>query len=136
MRFLFGAGVLTLIMFTQLHTKNLTPVHAAPYIPDNDEAILETLPLSGDPRQRQLRQWQHQLSKDPHNLSLAIRLANHYFKLGHTEADPRFDGYAQSSLQPWWEKPTPPTEVLLIRAMLEQRGHHFDGYRRRVGQPF
>lgn len=123
---LFGVGMLILITFTQFHTENHTSVHAAPYIPDDDEAILETLPLSGDPRQRPLRQWQHQLSKDPQNLSVAIRLANHYLKLGHTEADPRFDGYARAALLPWWEKPTPPTEVLLIRAMLEQRGHQFD----------
>ena len=118
--------MLILITFTQFYTENMTSVHAAPYIPDDDETILETLPLSGDPRQRQLRQWQRQLSKDPQNFSLAIRLAKYYLKLGHTEADPRFDGYARAALQTWWEKPTPPTEVLLIRAMLEQRGHQFD----------
>ncbi len=101
-------------------------VHAAPYIPDDDNAILETLPLSGDPQQLQLRQWQRQLSQDPHNLSLALRIAKYYLKVGHTEADPRSDGYAQAALLPWWEQPSPPTEVLLIRAMLKQRGHHFD----------
>ncbi len=123
---LLGVGMLILIMFTQFHSENLRSVHAVPYIPEDDETVLETLPLARDPRQRQLRQWQHQLSKDPHNLSLAIRLANYYLKLGHSEADPRFDGYARAALQPWWGKPTPPTEVLLIRAMLAQRGHQFD----------
>ena len=123
---LFGTGLLTLILFSQLLSKNLASVHAAPYIPNNDEAILETLPLSGDPRQRQLRQWRQELSQDPENLPLAIRLANQYLRIGHTEADPRFDGYARAALLPWWNARKPPTEVLLIQAMLQQRGHQFD----------
>ena len=120
---LCGAGIVILIALLQFRSGNLLSVQAAPYIPNNDAVILETLTFSGDPRLRQLR---HQLSQDPQNLSLAIRLANHYLKLGHTKADPRFDGYAQAALLPWWEQPTPPTEVLLIRAMLQQRGHQFD----------
>ncbi len=118
--------MLILAIFTQLHRENMAPVHAAPYIPDDDNAILETLPLSGDPQQRLLSQWQRQLSQDPHNLPLALRIATNYLKVGHTEADPRFDGYARAALIPWWEMPSPPNEVLLIRAMLKQRGHHFD----------
>ena len=123
---LFSAGMLILITFTQLYSEHVALVHAAPYIPDNDNIILETLPLSGDPQQRQLRQWREQLSQDPYNLPLAIRVAKRYLKLGHTEADPRFDGYARAALSPWKEKSSPPTAVLLIRAILEQRGHHFD----------
>jgi len=120
---LCGVGLVILIILVQFRSGNLLSVQAAPYIPDNDAVILETLTFSGDPRLRQLR---HQLSQDPQNLSLAIRLANHYLKLGHTKADPRFDGYAQAALLAWWEQATPPTEVLLIRAMLQQRGHEFD----------
>ncbi len=118
--------MLILAIFTQLHTENMALVHATPYIPNDDNTILETLPLSGDLQQRLVRQWQRQLSKNPQNLPLAIRVARHYLKLGHTEADPRFDGYARAALLPWWKMPSPPTEILLIRAMLEQRGHHFD----------
>ena len=119
-------GMLILMTFSQLHTDHIGFVHAAPYLPDDDNTILETLPLSGDPQQRLLRQWQRQLSQDPHNLSLAVRIAKYYLKVGHTEVDPRFDGYAQAALSPWWDQPSPPNEVLLIRATLEQRGHHFD----------
>lgn len=125
-RVLLSTGIWLLLVITQLHIENMGIVHAAPYIPDDDSAILETLPLSGDPQQRQVRQWRRQLSQDPHNLSLAIRVARHYLKLGHKEADPRFDGYAQAALSPWWEKSSPPNDVLLIRAILEQRGHYFD----------
>ncbi len=123
---LVGVSIVILIALIQFCSGNLLSVHAAPYIPDNDAVILETLAFPGDPRQRQLRRLRHQLSQDPQNLSLAIRLANHYLKLGHTEADPRFDGYARAALLPWWDTPTPPTEVLLIRAILQQREHQFD----------
>jgi len=123
---LFGTSMVFLLAFTQLNKENFISAQAAPYIPDNDAVVLETLPLSGDPRLRQLRQWRNELSRDPKNLTLAIHSARHYVTLGHTEADPRFDGYARAALRPWWDTPTPPTEVLLIRAMLQQRGHQFD----------
>jgi Tfp pilus assembly protein PilF len=122
----FGSIVLFLITLVLFDAMPLRLVQAAPYIPDHDAVVLETLPLSGDSRTVQLRQWRQQLSHDPENLSLAIRLANQYLMLGHTEADPRFDGYARATLLPWWDQPTPPSEVLLIRATLRQRGHEFD----------
>ncbi len=118
--------MLILLTFFQLQIGNYSFVYAAPYIPDDEDVILETLPLSGDPRKQQLLKRRQQLSKDPHNLSLAIQIARHYLELGHTEADPRFDGYARAALLPWWEQPSPPSEVLLIRATLKQRGHHFE----------
>jgi predicted Zn-dependent protease len=40
--------------------------------------------------------------------------------------DPRFAGYAQAALAPWWERSDPPSEVLLLRATLRQRVHEFD----------
>lgn len=122
---LSGTLFLILTTFPQFHAEKFTTAFAAPYIPEDDSLVLESLPLSADPLQQQLRQWRQQLSNDPQNLSLAVGLANQYLKLGHTEADPRFDGYARAALLPWWKKPTPPTEVLLIRAMLRQRGHQF-----------
>ncbi|MEX0830504.1 MAG: tetratricopeptide repeat protein [Nitrospirales bacterium] len=105
---------------------HLGALHAAPYIPDHGSMVLETLHFSGDSRFQQLRQWRQQLSQNPENLPLAIRLANRYLTLGHTEADPRFDGYARAALLPWWGKAKPPSEVLLIRATLQQREHKFD----------
>ena len=45
--------------------------------------------------------------------------------LGRREADPRFDGYAQAALAPWWQLARPPLPVLILRATLRQRRHDF-----------
>lgn len=107
-------------------TWNIESLHAKPYIPDSDSAILEYLPLSTDPRIRQLRNLQTDLSQEPNNLDLAVHLARKFIELGRAESDPRYDGYAQAALQPWWNGPNPPTDVLLLRALLHQRSHHFN----------
>ncbi len=101
-------------------------LHAEPYIPQDDAIILEKLPVSRDPQIKKLRELRIQLTETPNILSLAVRLARAYLQLGHTRADPRYDGYAQAALQPWWNIENPPIEVLLIRATLEQRGHNFN----------
>ncbi|MDR4494716.1 MAG: tetratricopeptide repeat protein [Nitrospirales bacterium] len=105
---------------------NIGSVQAKPYVPESDSAIVEHVPLSGDPRIRQIRDAQLELSQDPRNLELAVHLARQLVELGRAEADPRYDGYAQSALQPWWNSSTPPSDVLFLRALLRQRSHHFD----------
>lgn len=101
-------------------------LYAKPYIPQNDSIVLETLPSSRDPHMKALRERRVQLSKDPQNLTLAVHLARAYLQLGHTKADPRYDGYAQAALKPWWNMVQPPPDVLIVRATLRQRRHDFD----------
>ncbi|MBA3965518.1 MAG: hypothetical protein H0X47_07060, partial [Nitrospirales bacterium] len=105
---------------------NAETVQATPYLPDSDFTVLEHVPQSEDPRVRQLRTARLELSQDPGNLDLAVHLARQLVELGRAEADPRYDGYAQAALQPWWSHSSPPTEVLFIRALLRQRSHHFN----------
>src|SRR6185436_16851932 len=40
--------------------------------------------------------------------------------------DPRYVGYAQSTLQPWWNTPDPPAPVRTLRAIVLQYDHRFD----------
>ncbi len=105
---------------------NAESVQATPYLPDFDSTVLEYVPQSENPRVRQLRTARLELSQDPGKLNLAIHLARQLVELGRAEADPRYDGYAQAALQPWWSHSSPPTEVLFIRALLRQRSHHFN----------
>jgi hypothetical protein len=42
------------------------------------------------------------------------------------EGDPRYIGYAQAVLAPWWDAPDPPPRVRLMRAVLLQFNHQFD----------
>jgi tetratricopeptide (TPR) repeat protein len=101
-------------------------IAAAPFVPQEDSRILERLPYTTDTLEiRELRQWHAELSRQPDNLELAVRLAWGYIAQGRAEADPRYYGYAQAALEPWWQQP--PAPVLLLRATLRQNRHDFEG---------
>ena len=102
-------------------------LQAAPYIPQSDSEVLEQLPASRDPLLQKLRQHQTQLAKSPDDLKHAVDLAQAYVQLGRTTTDPRYDGYAEAALQPWWNMLQAPIEVLILRATLRQRRHDFSG---------
>ena len=100
---------------------------AAPFIPQDPAQILERLPVRpADPALAGLGEMRRQLAVDPHQLELAVDLADRYFRLAVRQGDPRFIGYAQSALTPWWGQAEPPTGVLVLRAGLKQYLHQFD----------
>lgn len=101
--------------------------HAAPYTPTSDTQVLERLPeRAADPRSREMRQWRQDLRADPRNVALAVRLARRYHEEVAAEGDPRYIGYAQAALAPWWDMPDPPPDVRVLRAILRQFSHQFD----------
>ena len=102
------------------------PVQAAPYVPQDDTQILEQLPASMGRAAQEQRALRSQLKEEPHDLKLAIHLARRYIEIGRAESDPRYLGYAQAALQPWWDQSKPPAEVLLLRATLRQNRHEFE----------
>lgn len=55
----------------------------------------------------------------------AVRLATHLHQLATEHADPRYDGRAQAVLARWWAQPTPPDDVLYLRAVIRQHIHDF-----------
>lgn len=116
--------LLCVVMVLPAYTAHLL---AAPYIPQSDTEVLEQLPSSRDPLLQKLRQRQTQLAKSPEDLKRAIDLAQAYIQLGRTTTDPRYDGYAEAALYPWWNMTQAPTEVLILRATLRQRRHDFEG---------
>ena len=99
---------------------------AIPFIPDNDEQVLERLPLATNSVNRDTRALRNTLNTNPRQLELAIKLSKRYIALGKAEADPRYYGYAQGVLNPWWDSSEPPSEVLLLRALILQNRHDFD----------
>jgi len=102
----------------------LAALQAAPFIPDSDGQILEHLP--SDAFARESRSLRKDLRLNPGNLELAVKLSQAYIKLGKAEADPRYYGYAQGLLNPWWAMPNPPAAILLPRALILQNRHDFD----------
>jgi Tfp pilus assembly protein PilF len=98
---------------------------ATPYIPADGNKVVEHLPSRADPVQRELQKLRAELSKNPNNLPLASALAQRYIEQARTEGDPRYLGYAQAALAPWWKLPQAPDAVLVLRATLRQSTHQF-----------
>ncbi|MBI2312028.1 MAG: hypothetical protein HYU77_05945 [Betaproteobacteria bacterium] len=101
---------------------------AAPYLPRDDAQVLERLPVrAGDPAWREVRRLRQELSRNTQDLGVALTLAERYYGLALAEGDPRYIGYAQSALKPWWDAADAPAGALLLRATLRQYLHDFDG---------
>ena len=98
---------------------------AAPYTPKDGSAVIEQLPRRADATQSELRGLRQQLNATPHDLALAASFAQRYISLARSETDPRYLGYAQAALAPWWRQATPPLPVRLLRATILQSTHKF-----------
>lgn len=100
---------------------------AAPYLPTTDAQVLATVPArASDPRARELVALRAAWRAQPQDLAAAVRLAQRYFEEVAAEGDPRYIGYAQAALQPWWGQAEPPVAVRVLRAQLLQFDHRFD----------
>ncbi|MDB5762871.1 MAG: hypothetical protein JWQ21_1866, partial [Herminiimonas sp.] len=102
-----------------------SPVFAAPYIPDDDAQVIETLPGRNDPAQRQLNRLRTELAAAQNKLPVATELARRYIGQARSEGDPRYLGYAQAVLAPWWNEQQPPEAVRVLRATIYQSTHQF-----------
>ncbi|HEY6240364.1 MAG TPA: hypothetical protein VIW78_05950 [Burkholderiales bacterium] len=114
-------GALTIALFALV-------AQAAPYVPEDDAVVLEHLPVRpNDPIARELRRLRADLAADPNDLDTALELARRYFDLAGSEGDPRYVGYAEAALRPWWNLPDLPIEARVMRAILNQYSHDFNG---------
>lgn len=99
--------------------------HAAPYLPASGSQVIETMPRRSDPAQQDTERLRKQVRSSPTDVGLATALARRYIEIGRSETDPRYFGYAQAALAPWWNAKAPPHDVRLLRATLMQSTHHF-----------
>ena len=104
-----------------------SPTSGEPFLPQQDTQVLERLSVKpADPVARELRTLRARLSRNPQNVDVAISLATKFIAQARSQGDPRFLGQAQAILAPWWNLPTPPPSVLLLRATIRQNAHEFD----------
>ena len=96
------------------------PAQASPFLPASDSVVLEHLPDAGD------RGRHRALAADPHNLALALSVAQADLGRARALGDPRYLGRAQAALAPWAATGAPP-EVTLLRAVILQSNHDFTG---------
>lgn len=102
-----------------------TPAAAAPYLPGDDALVLERLPDRSAIEYRDLDRLRAAATAEPGNVDAAVALADAYYGISRREGDPRYLGYAQAALTPWWKDPEAPTQVLITRATLLQNSHEF-----------
>lgn len=113
-------GVLTAILAWLV----ATTAPAAPFVPAEDDLVLERLP-----RVAVGLGTGQQAAADVGRgaLSAAIARAGDLIAAGRAEGDPRYLGYAQGVLAPWWDETDPPASVRLLRARIRQARHDFAG---------
>lgn len=101
------------------------PALADPYLPPNDDTVLQVLarPFTGGMRLERARDTLAQESTDPER---AAQLAGSYLEANAATGEPRYLGYAKKALEPWNVAAQPPLHVWLLRARIEQRLHSFD----------
>ncbi|MBC8056703.1 MAG: hypothetical protein H7Y61_09000, partial [Rhizobiales bacterium] len=103
------------------------PARASPFLPTSDGQVLERLPSRvTDPRAAELNSLRLAWRAEPQDLDNALRLARAYYDAVVAEGDPRYVGYAQAALQPWWDQPAPPPALRVQRAVLRQFDHQFE----------
>ncbi len=107
----------------------LETIQAKPFIPEYDNQVLERLPgqLFQSESSAKIKQLKTQIKSHPNDWSSASQLAQHYIDLAKTQADPRYMGYAQAILNPWWQKPQQSSQALIMRAVIRQNAHDFKG---------
>lgn len=104
----------------------VTPSFATPYIPSSPKEVLEKLPANSATSSKEFKALRAALNNHPNDIAVAVELAKSYIERSRIEGDPRYLGYAQAALAPWWKLKEPPIQVLVLRATLLQSTHHFD----------
>jgi len=100
---------------------------AAPFVPSTDLQVVERLPTkANDPAAREINALRTAWRREPGNVALAVDLARRWFEQAGVDGDPRYVGYAQAALQPWWNLSDPPVAARVMRAVILQYGHRFD----------
>ncbi|MEO5770962.1 MAG: hypothetical protein ABIQ29_02720 [Burkholderiaceae bacterium] len=103
------------------------PVPAAPFTPNSDAQVLARIPARAlDAQARELQSLRAASKASPGDVDRAVALARRYIEAAAGDGDPRYMGYAQAALSPWWAEAAPPVAVRVQRAVLRQYGHGFD----------
>ncbi|OEZ95686.1 hypothetical protein DUGA2_64480 [Duganella sp. HH101] len=91
--------------------------------PGSSDEVIEHIPEFK--RQQALRRLQELLRAQPADEDLAAAVVQAQLTLARRTGDPRYLGYAQTSLAPWWSDPAPPPRIALLRASVLQKRHEF-----------
>ncbi|MEO5656667.1 MAG: hypothetical protein ABIO65_09730 [Nitrospiria bacterium] len=80
-----------------------------------------------DPSTRELRRMREESAAAGTDVPKAVAMAKRYIELGRADGDPRYYGYAQAVLAPWWNVTEAPAMVSVMKGTIRQSYHDFDG---------
>ncbi|MDP1827759.1 MAG: tetratricopeptide repeat protein [Archangium sp.] len=89
---------------------------SGPFIPRSDGEVLEEVPKSAPRPTAPLTVEE-----------AAVRAKALIVEARRAGGDPRLLGRAQATLGPWWNEPSPPPQIRILRATLKQSFHDFEG---------
>lgn len=119
---LVGMALITLEIFLRLARVDNATIPASTPSPVPQHVLEKADPtLHSSTYYRLHTQWQNA----PTDPASALPLARWYIEQAQTRFDPRLWGFAQATLQPWWESTSPPVDLLLLRAIVRQHAHDF-----------
>jgi len=106
----------------------VTPASAVdvPYTPASDSEVLERLVVPRLAGTASLAELRAHWAAQPTLVPAALAYARAALELNRREEDPRYLGYAERALRPWWERPDAPPEVMLLRASLRLARMDYD----------
>lgn len=100
---------------------------AVPFTPANDNEVVERLPVATDPALRTVESLRRQLASRPADAGLRLDIGERYFALAMAQGDPRYVGYAISTIAPLEKTAADDSRYWLVRGQLQQYSHDFDG---------
>ncbi len=108
--------------------------YRAPYLPSDDNEVLQQVPPASDPAVRQMAILRAELNVSPTSLRVADQLAAAYLGFGRRLGDAHYAGYAEAVIAPWMAAASPPVAALVLQATILQVRHEFDPARKLLQQ--
>lgn len=119
----WAIGSLLVLILAVSVLARLAPASTETYVPRSNDEVLETLPASLVQSSLRLPEAR---PPDPHqSAEQAVQRARAEIERYRESADPRFLGRAEAALGEYWDQPSPPPPVLVLRARIRQSNHEF-----------
>lgn len=120
---LLGVPLLLLALAVAVTLAHPAPAAETPNFPESEQEVLETLP--GQTEGRRLGSAAAATRSAAPDVTTAVARARAELTHYQETADPRFLGRAEAALASFWDEPTPPEAVLVLRARIRQSNHEF-----------